>query len=74
MLCQSGGDIRRLPYISSTWAGRCDLKEKNGRPIFWSKSLLFLLPKQVLEWALLSKLQIKLTIKKDCPEPLADQP
>lgn len=47
-----------------TWARRYNLKEKNGRLLFWSKSFLFVLPKQVLEWALVSKLQIKLATKK----------
>lgn len=36
---------------------------KNGSLGFWSKSLSFLLPK-ILEWALVSKIQIKFTIKK----------
>lgn len=39
------------------------MKEKNGRLSFWSKSLLFFLPK-ILEWALVSNIQIKLTVKK----------
>lgn len=55
-----GGDLWRLHRIQAYGQ---DLKEKNGRFGFWSKSLLFLLPK-ILEWPLVSNIQIKLTIKK----------
>lgn len=49
------------------------MKEKNGGLGFWSKSLLFLLPK-ILEWALVSKIQIKLAIKKIVLSPTWTSP